>query len=99
VRPEDVSIVFFTHLHPDHVGYNLSQQGPNPRVMFSRARYVVHQADWDGGREIQALFPFSFWDETLAPLANLGVLDLLSGESALTGEVTAIPTPGHTPAT
>jgi glyoxylase-like metal-dependent hydrolase (beta-lactamase superfamily II) len=99
VRPEDVDIVFFTHLHPDHVGYNLSQRGPNSKAMFSRARYVVHQADWEAfdSREVQELFPFSFWEETLGPLANLGVLDFLSGESALTNEITAIPTPGHTP--
>ena len=98
-RPEDVDIVFFTHLHPDHVGYNLSQRDPTPRAMFSRARYVVHQADWDafGTQEVQEMFPFSFWEETLAPLEHLAVLDLVSGERALTSEVTAIPTPGHTP--
>jgi glyoxylase-like metal-dependent hydrolase (beta-lactamase superfamily II) len=99
VRPEDVDIVFFTHLHPDHVGYNLSQRTPSPKAMFDRARYVVHQADWEafGTKEVQEMFPFSYWDETLGPLESLGVLDLLSNESALTSEVTAIPTPGHTP--
>jgi glyoxylase-like metal-dependent hydrolase (beta-lactamase superfamily II) len=30
-------------------------------------------------------------------LENLGVLELVSGGQALTGEITAIPTPGHTP--
>ena len=34
---------------------------------------------------------------TLGPLENLGVLDLLAGEQALTSEITAVPTPGHTP--
>ena len=47
VRPEDVDTVFFTHLHPDHVGWNLSQGGANPRPTFPRARYVVPQTDWD----------------------------------------------------
>jgi glyoxylase-like metal-dependent hydrolase (beta-lactamase superfamily II) len=46
VRPEEVDAVFFTHLHPDHVGWNLSQSGANPRPTFPRARYVVHQTDW-----------------------------------------------------
>lgn len=36
-------------------------------------------------------------EETLGPLERLGVLNLISGEHALTSEVTAIPTPGHTP--
>ena len=39
----------------------------------------------------------TFWEETLAPLERAGVTDQLSGEHALTGEVTAILTPGHTP--
>ena len=99
VSPEDVDTVFFTHLHPDHVGWNLSQGGANPRATFPRARYVTHQADWDtfGKPEFRDQFPIKFWEETLGPLETLGVLDLLSGEQALTSEITAIPTPGHTP--
>ena len=67
VTPGDVTTVFFTHLHPDHVGYNLSQEGNQPRATFSGARYVVHQADWDAfaSQEVQDIFPFSFWNETL----------------------------------
>jgi len=99
VQPDDVSIVFFTHLHPDHVGYNLRSVGGEPKATFSNAKYVMHQADWDafGSKEVQELFPFSYWQETLEPLEGLGVLDLLTGERALTAEITAIPTPGHTP--
>jgi glyoxylase-like metal-dependent hydrolase (beta-lactamase superfamily II) len=99
VRPEEVDTVFFTHLHPDHVGWNLSQGGNNPRPTFSRARYVVHQTDWATFKQpkVQAKTSFHFWDETLGPLETLGVLDLLSGERALTSEITAIPSPGHTP--
>lgn len=98
VRPEEVDTVFFTHLHPDHVGWNLSQSGANPKAMFPEARYVVHQADWDtfGNPEVQKNFP-QYWEETLGPLEKLGVLDLISDEQALTTELTAIPTPGHTP--
>jgi glyoxylase-like metal-dependent hydrolase (beta-lactamase superfamily II) len=96
--PEDVDTVFFTHLHPDHVGWNLTP-GDSPGPAFPRARYVAHQADWDAFRdpEIQAAIPFPYWEETLAPLEKLGVLDLIPDEHALTGEITAIPTPGHSP--
>ena len=97
VSPEEVDTVFFTHLHPDHVGWNLSQEGANPRPTFPRARYVVHQTDWATFKqpEVQAALPFPYWKETLGPLETLGVLDLLTGEHALTSEITAIPTPGH----
>ena len=98
VRPDEVDTVFFTHLHPDHVGWNLSQGGANPRPTFPQARYVVHQADWEAFKrpEVQATFPFQYWEETLGPLEALGVLDLIADEHALTSEITAIPTPGHT---
>jgi glyoxylase-like metal-dependent hydrolase (beta-lactamase superfamily II) len=99
VRPEEVDTVFFTHLHPDHVGWNLRQGAADPRPTFPRARYVVHQTDWTTFKqpEVQAATAFPFWEETLGPLETLGVLDLLPGEHALTSEITAIPTPGHTP--
>jgi len=59
----------------------------------------VHKADWDAFRtpEVQAHHPFSYVKETVEPLEDLGVLELVTGERALTRDVTAIPTPGHTP--
>jgi glyoxylase-like metal-dependent hydrolase (beta-lactamase superfamily II) len=99
VRPDDVHTVFLTHLHPDHVGWNLWRDGVTPRATFPNARYVMHQADWEAFQrpEVQGAMPFAYWEETLGPLATLGVLELITGEQALTGEITAIPTPGHTP--
>jgi glyoxylase-like metal-dependent hydrolase (beta-lactamase superfamily II) len=32
LRPEDVHTVFFTHLHPDHVGWNLLREGTTARA-------------------------------------------------------------------
>jgi len=39
VRPDDVDMVFLTHLHIDHVGWNTDRDG---KVFFPRARYIVH---------------------------------------------------------
>ena len=59
----------------------------------------MHQTDWSTFQqpEVQAAIPFPYWEETLGPLETLGILDLLTGERALTSEITAISTPGHTP--
>ena len=99
LEPSDIDIVFLTHLHPDHVGWNLGEGGPSKTPTFPTARYVAHQADWDlfKSPRDQEIFGFTFFEETLAPLENLGAIDLLTGEKPLTSEVTAIPTPGHTP--
>ena len=99
VAPEDIDTVFFTHLHPDHVGWNLTRGSSGTVATFPKAKYVAHQADWDTFRkpEVQEAFPAPFWDDTLGPLEALGVVEALDGEQALTSEITAISTPGHTP--
>ena len=41
VDREAVDIVIFTHIHPDHVGWNLTNGRPN----FPKARYLVPRKD------------------------------------------------------
>jgi len=98
VQPADVDTVFLTHLHADHVGWNLPPEGT---PTFPRARYLVHQAEWEARAQhdthAQTLGFAPFIDRTVAPLADLGILDLLPGERTLTSEVVALPTPGHSP--
>ena len=98
LSPDDVDTVVLSHLHPDHVGWNLSGSGPGVGPTFPKARYLVHRDDWNAFRrpEVIGQFPFGYWEETIGPLESLGVLDLIDGEHPLTSEVTVIPTPGHT---
>ena len=99
VNKEDIDTVFFTHLHPDHVGWNVNNDGPTPVPSFPNARYVFHQDDWEAFRPPRdsEVFGLTFWEETLAPLEAAGVIEPLSGEHSITSEITAILTPGHTP--
>lgn len=101
IRPEEVDRVVMTHLHRDHVGWNLT---PDPAAggrfvpTFPNARYWLSQKDWQASQDpevMRARFPnaaTTFW-----PLAELGVAEFMAGETALTSELTAFPTPGHTP--
>jgi glyoxylase-like metal-dependent hydrolase (beta-lactamase superfamily II) len=43
VEPGDVDVVFLTHLHVDHVGWNVDDRGA---PTFPRARYVTHAEGW-----------------------------------------------------
>jgi glyoxylase-like metal-dependent hydrolase (beta-lactamase superfamily II) len=84
--PEDVDIVFLTHLHVDHVGWNTDRDG---RIVFPNARYVAHR---DG---------ITFAAESGRPHVERTILAVefeeIEGETEVTGEVTAFPLPGHFP--
>ena len=86
VHPEDVDTVFLTHLHGDHLGWSV---GPNGEPVFPNARYVTQAAEW----EISA----PYLGRAIAALDERGVLELLDGEEPIGEELTAIPTPGHSP--
>jgi glyoxylase-like metal-dependent hydrolase (beta-lactamase superfamily II) len=98
VRPDEVDMVVMTHLHRDHVGWNLRAEGSRYVPTFPNARYwlsvkdweTCHQPDVQPTRFVNA--PTCVW-----PLADLGLIEFMQGEHALTRELTALPTPGHTP--
>jgi glyoxylase-like metal-dependent hydrolase (beta-lactamase superfamily II) len=86
VDPEDVDTVFLTHLHGDHLGWSVR---PDGEPVFANARYVTQAAEW----EISA----PYLGRAIAALDERGVLELLDGEEPVGEELTAIPTPGHSP--
>lgn len=91
VSPESVDIVIHTHLHIDHVGWNIAPDGkPN----FPNARYYGPRADYDLFSQDVAMNPHM---EQIIPLKAMDRLELYEGEITLTPEVTTVPTPGHTP--
>ena len=97
VDPNDIDTVFMTHLHLDHVGWNLLSPDGKYQPTFPRARYWASKGDWDYFRRPSALEANPSTRKRVLPLEELGVLELFDGEQALTGELTTLPTPGHTP--
>lgn len=99
VTTEDVSTVVFTHLHPDHVGWNFDMRDEKRPLVFPRARHVIHLDDWNQFMkpEVQAAFPVRFVDALIKPLETTGLLDLIEGDVSVTDEITTLHTPGHTP--
>ncbi len=99
ITPEEVNTVFLSHLHSDHVGWNVVEQDGKLTPAFPNARYVVHHADLEHFRrpEVQAASTFPFMDRCVESVASLGLLDTLTEDTDLTGEVRALHTPGHTP--
>lgn len=98
VRPEDVDMVVMTHLHRDHIGWNLQSQNGKYAPTFPRARYWMSAKDWEACHRpdlIETRFPNA--PQCVWPLEELGLMELMDGEHALTRELTTLPTPGHTP--
>lgn len=94
---EDVDEVVITHLHRDHVGWNLLHDGEGVHPVFPKARYRLPKLDWEMFTRKDGIAMFDYIREQVVPLESLGVLDLLEGECMITSELTVIPTPGHTP--
>ena len=99
VGADEIDTVFITHVHPDHVGGVLAPDSPVPAPAFPRARYLIPRADVEtwARREVRESFPIPFVGDTLDPLIELGVVDLVADEQAIGKELTIIQTPGHTP--
>ena len=93
----DIDMVVMTHLHRDHVGWNLQSENGRYQPTFPRARYWVSAKDWEAcyNPEYKDRFPNA--PACVWPLEELGLIVLYDGEHALTSHLTALPTPGHTP--
>ena len=98
VRVDDIDMVVMTHLHRDHVGWNLKKEGGRHVPTFPKARYWMSRKDWDACHQpdVQPTrFPNA--PDCVWPLQDLGLIEFMEGEHAITPEITAVPTPGHTP--
>jgi glyoxylase-like metal-dependent hydrolase (beta-lactamase superfamily II) len=95
IRPDAIDAIVFTHLHGDHIGWNIVRDGDESRPRFSRARYFVPEADWEHYRAQPE--PPSLFREQVVPLESLGVMDLVAGDHVISPSVTTVSTPGHTP--
>jgi len=98
VRVDDIDMVVMTHLHRDHVGWNLKKEGGRYVPTFPKARYWMSRKDWDASHQpdVQPTrFPNA--PDCVWPLQDLGLIEFMEGEHSITPELTAVPTPGHTP--
>jgi glyoxylase-like metal-dependent hydrolase (beta-lactamase superfamily II) len=98
VRPDEVDMVVMTHLHRDHVGWNLLQEGGRYVPTFPKARYWMSRKDWETSHlpDVQPTrypnAPSCVW-----PLEEMNLIEFMQGEHSITRELMAVPTPGHTP--
>ena len=94
--PEDVDVVAFSHLHPDHIGWNLERDEAGAwRPRFSNARYLVPERDVDLYRSREQVHP-QIREQALG-LVDFDTVDLVDGDAVISPSLQAVATPGHTP--
>ncbi len=93
----EIDIVIHSHLHIDHVGWNLDLSKDPAVPFFPNARYLVPSVDWNYFRKPENLVNAPWVEENVIPLEKLSLMDLFDDGFNVTDEVTALITPGHTP--
>ncbi len=94
---QSVDAVICTHLHVDHVGWNTMLEAGRWVPTFPKARYLIGQAEYDywsteGDEEQQAIL-----SDSIKPVFDAGLADLVAMDHRLSAEIRLTPTPGHTP--
>ena len=93
----DIDIVLATHLHFDHAGgFTVRDAGGRLRPRFPRARYVVRRGEWDDATQLHARSRGSYVADNLQPLADAGVLEMVSDDQTIMPGVKVQRTGGHT---
>jgi glyoxylase-like metal-dependent hydrolase (beta-lactamase superfamily II) len=101
VEPDDIGLVLITHAHPDHIGGLTTEDGGGRRPVFSKARHVISQTEFDFWTSDRVPDEFAgmaaLAELHLTPIVQAGLLDQIDGEQELASGIQVIPTPGHTP--
>ena len=98
ISPDDIDAVVMTHLHRDHVGWNLQPSNGKFVPTFPNARYWLSRGDWEACHDpelVEGRFPNA--PQCVWPLEDLGLIEFMEGETPITSELTSLPSPGHTP--
>ena len=97
IAPDAITTVIITHLHRDHVGWNMVEKDGARAPFFPNAKYYIPKADWDVFTRRAGMRMFAYIAEQVTPLLELGALEFVEGEQPIGDHLTALPTPGHTP--
>jgi len=98
-EPEDVDIVFCTHLHSDHCGWNTTPDGDRWVPTFPLAQYLFAEAEyrrWDPADPHANHYNQSVFDECVRPVVAAGQARIITLPFAVSAGLTIETAPGHT---
>ena len=83
-HPDDITDVFFTHLHFDHCGGAIHKTSSGALIpAFKNALFWVHKSHWDWATHPNAREKASFLSENIKPLEESGQLRFIEGQGPL----------------
>ena len=95
--PESIDTVLCTHLHVDHVGWNTRLVDGEWVPTFPGARYLFGDEEWAYWSAESSPLDEVLRSDSIQPVLDAGLVDLVDVEHRLTDHVRLRPTPGHTP--
>jgi glyoxylase-like metal-dependent hydrolase (beta-lactamase superfamily II) len=93
---ESIDKVVCTHLHVDHVGWNTMLENGRWVPTFPNARYLIGSKEWEYWKD-QPDDMGPIMDDSVRPVLDAGLADLVEPDHRINSEVWLEPTPGHTP--
>jgi glyoxylase-like metal-dependent hydrolase (beta-lactamase superfamily II) len=100
VELDEVDFVVNTHLHFDHVGWHTRLVDGAWQPTFPAARYVISAEEfryWQSAPENQIADQHAGFSDSVLPVYQAGLVDLVADDHVVTGGVRMMPSPGHTP--
>ncbi len=95
--PDSIDTALCTHLHVDHVGWNTRLEKGRWVPTFPNARHLWNRAEYEHwSKEDQSEFG-DVIGESIAPVFEAGLVDLVDEDHVVTDEIHLEPSPGHTP--
>jgi glyoxylase-like metal-dependent hydrolase (beta-lactamase superfamily II) len=96
LMPEDITDVLLTHLHFDHTGGSTIIENGKFMPTFPSAKYYVQKQNLDWAMNSTEKDRGSYIKDNFIPLVELGVLDLIYGDTKFDKNIEFIVVNGHT---
>jgi glyoxylase-like metal-dependent hydrolase (beta-lactamase superfamily II) len=90
VDPTGVDVVFLTHVHVDHVGWNADSDGT---PLFPNARYVIHPDGLMWAFDARSEAPYV--QRCLRSLTKRGLVDDVRADEEIVPGIATVELPGH----
>lgn len=94
---ETIDTVVCTHLHVDHVGFNTTLSDGRWVPTFPNARYLMGRVEFDYWKDVRVPAVAAIFDDSVRPVAEAGLVDLIDPGHDICSEFSILPTPGHSP--